>query len=304
MRMVSVQWQSGKQMSVDYRNKGIFLYPFYFNTFSRINFSVVFLLLVSLFVTPLKGQDRIFEYDYEYKPNVHKDSIITEKMVLDVSNNSSVFRTLQDKKSDSLITTTGFGLGRKMTFENQLYVFVDHNDKEIIKSIQTIYKDLFFIKIIENLDWKISPEKKSYGNIEVQKAQVNYGGREWIAWFASDIPILFGPYVFNGLPGLIVEINDVDNNFSFKLTKSKSSEGKLYVRKKGVQLSWEHFKKLCVDYYSDPLAVVKQSGAPYKVDDGKGGAIAPDMKIQTDRIRKMIIDYNNPIELDHKIEYQ
>ena len=41
-------------------------------------------------------------------------------------------------------------------------------------------------------------------------------GRNWIAWYTTDIPIQDGPYKFNGLPGLILKINDETGSHSFQ----------------------------------------------------------------------------------------
>ncbi len=44
---------------------------------------------------------------------------------------------------------------------------------------------------------------------------LKYKGREWEAWFTQDIPVQEGPYIFNGLPGLIVEMKDTGNSYEF-----------------------------------------------------------------------------------------
>ena len=45
----------------------------------------------------------------------------------------------------------------------------------------------------------------------------DFRGRTWIAWFASEIPISDGPWKFNGLPGLIMEVYDAKKHFHFSL---------------------------------------------------------------------------------------
>src|SRR3712207_1960357 len=40
------------------------------------------------------------------------------------------------------------------------------------------------------------------------KAQINYAGRNYTAWYAIDIPIPYGPFKFWGLPGLILKIEE------------------------------------------------------------------------------------------------
>ena len=40
------------------------------------------------------------------------------------------------------------------------------------------------------------------------KATLTFGQRVYTAWYAPDIPIHYGPYKFEGLPGLIMQIED------------------------------------------------------------------------------------------------
>ncbi|KQM37462.1 GLPGLI family protein [Chryseobacterium sp. Leaf201] len=264
----------------------------------------LFFLVLSVF-NSIYCQNKTFKYDFEYKPNVLRDSTILEKTVLDVKDdNLSIFRTEQEKISDSLIASTGLGSGRKMRFEDQFYVKKNLSKNEVFKSIQTMFREIFFIKINEELDWKILPEKNMIGTFNVQKATVNYGGRNWTAWFTIEIPIQNGPYIFYGLPGLIIKISDAENNFIFSLTEIKDSGKDVYYRTKGSEITWEQFKKLSENYYSDPLARVKSMGVPFKINDGNGNPVSVDMKLQADRMKKIIREDNNPIEFNHKIKYE
>jgi GLPGLI family protein len=68
--------------------------------------------------------------------------------------------------------------------------------------------DKYKIKEDKKLEWKILPDQQKIGEYKVQKATTSFGGRDWTAWFTTDIPIQDGPYVFYGLPGLIVKIED------------------------------------------------------------------------------------------------
>ncbi len=49
-----------------------------------------------------------------------------------------------------------------------------------------------------------------------QRATCHWRGRNYIAWFAPDIPIRRGPWKFGGLPGLIMKIHDVDSLYVFE----------------------------------------------------------------------------------------
>jgi GLPGLI family protein len=109
------------------------------------------------------------------------------------------------------------------------------------KHIKTIEKASFKWQIAVNADTTIMGYKCT-------KATTQYAGREYTAWFTMDIPISDGPYKFQGLPGLIVNIQDSQNQHSFQLTgfrKSTHLKSIFFVKNKYVEVSpEEHVKAL------------------------------------------------------------
>lgn len=75
-------------------------------------------------------------------------------------------------------------------------------------------------------DWKLHEETKKIGNFTCQKATTNFRGRNYTAWFTNEIPVFFGPWKFNELSGLILEVYDVDRIFHAIATKIKISKEK------------------------------------------------------------------------------
>ena len=69
-----------------------------------------------------------------------------------------------------------------------------------------------------NFGWEILPETKNILGYKCQKAKGKFRGREYIAWFSSDIPRSDGPWKFCGLPGLILAVQDTKGDFVFTCT--------------------------------------------------------------------------------------
>ena len=65
-------------------------------------------------------------------------------------------------------------------------------------------------------NWQITAETDTINNYVCQKAICDFGGRTWEAWFTSEFPFSDGPYKFCGLPGLILNIADTENHYSWK----------------------------------------------------------------------------------------
>lgn len=72
-------------------------------------------------------------------------------------------------------------------------------------------------------NWKLIDESKTIQSFNCRKAEINYNGRNWTAWYTTDIPLAYGPYKFTGLPGLIIKISDQSGDYDFELVKSVPS---------------------------------------------------------------------------------
>ena len=68
-----------------------------------------------------------------------------------------------------------------------------------------------------SFDWQIGKETKEIMEYTCRKATCHHSGRDYTAWYAEDIALSDGPYIFRGLPGLIVAIGSDDGEYVFEL---------------------------------------------------------------------------------------
>lgn len=68
-----------------------------------------------------------------------------------------------------------------------------------------------------SFDWQIGEETKEIMEYTCRKATCHHSGRDYTAWYAEDIALSDGPYIFRGLPGLIVAIASDDGEYAFEL---------------------------------------------------------------------------------------
>ena len=60
-----------------------------------------------------------------------------------------------------------------------------------------------------HIHWKFLKKSKIIQSVECFSAQAEYRGRVWTAWYAPSIPISSGPWLLYGLPGMILEAEDM-----------------------------------------------------------------------------------------------
>jgi GLPGLI family protein len=129
------------------------------------------------------------------------------------SNNSLSLKFLiSDLNSDSLkISKNKFVKWGSDT----LKYFKDFNIQKIYSEELIRNKPFNVVDDLNIFEWNITNETKLILGYTCFKATTTFRGREFVAYFAKDIPIPDGPMKFNGLPGLILEIMMVNSQGMF-----------------------------------------------------------------------------------------
>jgi GLPGLI family protein len=242
--------------------------------------NVLFFLLLSVFAN---AQVNRFYYDYKYiSDSTNKADVKSDIMLLDIDKNGSKYYSREKFVSDS---TAKADIAKQMKggFGGSINIKKSMKPGMIFKIVTNAYPD-YKISLSEKVgsttykiaedqkpEWKILSEKQKIGEYNTQKATTTYGGREWIAWFSTDIPFQDGPYKFYGLPGLIVKLEDKTGSHIMTLIANKktviSSEEDLQLPGvtmiglggKDIEVTKKQFKKAWKDYQMDPTKDMKQT---------------------------------------------
>lgn len=74
----------------------------------------------------------------------------------------------------------------------------------------------YLISHYPSQNWTLTDDTTTVLGHKCQKATCHWRGRDFVAWFAPDIPIRRGPWLFGGLPGLILKVYDKDRYYTFE----------------------------------------------------------------------------------------
>ena len=120
----------------------------------------------------------------------------------------------------------------------------------------------FYTEELDQFEWQILPVTKSIKDYKVQKAKTSFKGRDYIAWFTPEIPISEGPYKFNGLPGLILEIADTEKHWNFEFFGLEKLSPKVSYKtnlKMYAETERNELQNLWRQYKSDPMTYAGQA---------------------------------------------
>ncbi|MGP2571037.1 GLPGLI family protein [Ornithobacterium rhinotracheale] len=216
--------------------------------------------------TDLGNSNQNIYYTYTRVPNPElKEKTKTGLTVLQIGKDLTKFTDEAIIKSDSLSKAFAQkGTANTSDLNKMLAVMYEigfnSNVFNDLKNKQTIIQNAMGLPGMEytiptpTLKWQLQKDQKEILGYAVQKATTQYGGREWEAWFAKDIPLSYGPYVFNGLPGLILEVYDTENEHHFTATGMDNKPQAIFKRiyDKEIKTSEEKAKKALKNKYESP----------------------------------------------------
>lgn len=260
----------------------------------------------------LFSQHHRFVYEVTFKPDSTSTEFTTEHYILDVDSEKLWYFNEIYAQNDSLVVNKNeFGFnGFKLTdFVIRDLKTPEYNLYQYIGDI-----NVYLTTRTPQFQWELGNDVKEIDGLKVQNAYTNFGGRAWEAWFCNDIMLPYGPYLFSGLPGLIIELKDTKNNYQFKLIKSINQYddyGRVTMAQQAkiaIEVSSKQLLKLKKEHYDNPFKSILNGdleipeGKSLRLDDGT--IINKDqLKPAEEKERLKIRAKNNPIELDQAVKY-
>lgn len=274
----------------------------------------VVLILVYVFISSIYAQQKEelnfnhqVIYELTYQPDSTNPSFKKIDLELLLNNEGSLFRSVRKGINDSALyaekkTSQGMLVMRPVNKFN--YQIVKRNghiktyDSPFGPSLEGKEDIYYYEEQQRDLDWQIKEDTLMIDDILCQRADLIFGGRHWIAWFAPEIPISDGPYKFCGLSGLIVSIYDAQEYWRFDMVSLRNVNKEVVIHFE----NWYTFsattkKKLFKerrDFQNNLFSTVEAAG--HNFDDPK------DKTFTHERARSSVKEFmekdNNWIELD------
>ncbi|MCF6241560.1 MAG: GLPGLI family protein [Bacteroidales bacterium] len=221
----------------------------------------ILLLLISFYLINAKSQTQaeytgianysirlagdVFLFDSELIFTDTKSSFVYKKY-----KNTKWLREAEDELKGQTIYTDS----------NGYQIFTDLISKKLVVREFCSEKQAFIYKDKVNIKWQLENEQKEIEGLKCAKASTHFRGRNYTAWYALEVPSSAGPWKFNGLPGLIVKVEESKNEVFIVLKSLKiATQTKMPKLAHGTETSLKEFLKNMDAAYKE--AVVKNEVA-------------------------------------------
>lgn len=244
-----------------------------------ITISIFLYLCLSAFI--IDNTNYKVVYKVRYISHLDTKTVKTERAFLIIKNNQeSSYTTENTYKQDSIKQLVREGILAAQEVMNDKYPktgfnhFVQKNYKEQSLRIHNLIAiDNYIYNQKNELVWQLYPDTLKVQNYVCNKATTTYEGRDYIAWYTTEIPISDGPYKFWGLPGLIIKIYDTENHYTFTLESFEKYTGKSYSvpyqTRKTYEVTYDKFKTLSKEFTENPLKTLENIGMKGITVNGK-----------------------------------
>lgn len=202
------------------------------------------------------------------------DDVEEGQTVLRVSDRYALFtdyyRVLHDSINDLCAESRKNAQKYKVTWDSlstkRCYLLQFLSVIDLEKSVATVQWDVLrkyqYEQPVPDFKWKLAAGDTLILDKFCKKATCSYAGRNYVAWYTEGVNLPYGPYIFGGLPGLIMYLHDTKYNWVFtcngieKATKLRDMylyKDKRYqktTREKALSAcknEWEDYMNLAVD---------------------------------------------------------
>ena len=228
----------------------------------------------------------LITYDYEYV----RDAVFPEDKrngitMLQIGKRYNRFMDYNEFRFDSLMDATAKNLKpysetgpmmmmalKKRKFRENI-VIDKQNNTEIIQRTAGLVQRYQYDEPCPMLKWELTEGDTIIAGYNCKKALTSLWGRDYIAWYAPEVDLPYGPYKFNGLPGLVFMVVDTHDNHKFTLSGlekvTQYNPIYLWAEKDIIKTSRNKVRKIYKNYCADPVGALTSNGDIIVPDDVK-----------------------------------
>ncbi len=204
------------------------------------------LICLCLFGATTKAQMQELFISYDYSMQDYEVEKKTFEVYADQKASLSVYKSAADM--DALLKkipqAAAIDANFKVPEKPDILIYKDYKKQCLVSQEKISGRDFYTKEPINQMQWKLNGKKKKILEYNCQEATTSFRGRDYLAWFTTEIPFKAAPFKFYGLPGVVLQIQTSDGQINIEATQLKvQAQAKMlsnpFEDKKTV--SWDEF---------------------------------------------------------------
>ena len=134
-----------------------------------------------------------------------------ETYILHIKDTNNIFYSQDQLRFDSAIAS---GTNIPMVPNEEVII----SSKKQMLVYNQIYRTFYVYcdSAINNINWRILNDTLTILGFKCNSATAFFRGKQWTAWYAPKISCKYGPWILNGLPGIILKASADSNTMVFE----------------------------------------------------------------------------------------
>lgn len=161
---------------------------------------------------------------------------------------------------------------RKSVFTENIIIDKQKNEETIQRTAGLTQKYQYEEKC-PDLEWEILKEDTTIAGYHCNKAKARLFGRDYVACYSTEVDMPYGPYKFNGLPGLVFHVVDTEGNFEFALDGLEKADAYIpiyaWADKDMVKTNRKTVREIYKNFCADPVGALTSDGSVQVPEEAK-----------------------------------
>lgn len=189
----------------------------------KIKFLNLILIFFSFLVSSAQGNEKNLKVEYIYS----NDFFSNNELLIANDKKAIYVRPALNIKRDEIKSPTEDDGNWKLPIQeiktSSISIFKSAEEGNIYDYTVNLNNERYIVKDSTfSIKWKIDKSfSKKINEYNCFKASTTFRGRNYIAYFTPEIPISFGPFKFDNLPGLILQLENTDTDIKHSWTAKK-----------------------------------------------------------------------------------
>lgn len=204
-----------------------------------INRRIGLLLILILLMAAPKSMAQQYRAMYEgQEVNLKDGAIVKDLFILHIDSKQSLFQSYYTMRRDS-VKNDGIAKGLEMyeILNNMKKYPKGLNSRVYYDRMQDLFSEIdygvLYFKADDKVptpDYRFSDSVRMVSGYASNKVTTHFLGRDWVIYYTPELPLPYGPWKINKLPGLVTEAYTIDGAYKYTLIGFEPCANKMSIK--------------------------------------------------------------------------